>query len=146
MLMLELMDSVPFFDSFTLAEKKYFIEADSFFVHFEPGGYLIREGDVEDSSLYILVRGEVLVTRNSHPDHPLARLRAGAVLGEISFLTHRPRMTNVRALTKTIAFRLDGHSLERMSLPLQVRIKDQLITILVKRLDEMNLAMLSMVR
>lgn len=132
-----LLEQIPFFWEFTLDERRRLAETDSFFVNFETGEYLVREGDEHDTNLLIMVRGTAKVCKGEEAC-VLATLGQGAVVGEIAFLTRKPRTTSVVANEPVTAFRLDGAALAKMEPVMQLRIKDQLIAVLVRRLEEMN--------
>jgi len=70
------------------------------------GKELFREGDPGEG-LYLLVAGEIdVVKRGPRGERSLARLGAGAVLGEISLLTSEMRSATGRALVATRVLRL----------------------------------------
>ncbi len=137
MLLLKLLDTVPFFWQFSDDEKRIITENDSFFESFEDGDFIIRENDA-DTSLLVLIKGEVAVTKEPHPKQVLTTMGPGAMFGEISFLTSQPRTSNVIAQGQAIVFKMDQHSMELLEPQLQNKIKDQLIEVLVKRLVKMN--------
>lgn len=145
MLILKLIEQVPFFDQFSKEEKIFLVEQGSFFQNYKKDETIILE-DSEDSNLFIIVKGIAQVTKSSHPENTIAVLTQGAIFGELSFLTKRPRSTNVKAMEPTICFVMNGSSLEQMSQTLQLAFKDQLIGILIKRLDAMNNSLLNLVR
>ncbi|MBF0152226.1 MAG: cyclic nucleotide-binding domain-containing protein [Magnetococcales bacterium] len=122
---------------FTPAERAMLVEGESFFVTYEKNQYLIQEGSTDDA-LFIVIKGSVAVTQASHPGSVLAVLTAGSVIGEMSFLTKHPRASNVIACEETIVFRIDGSEMGALDLGLQLKIKDQLIAILVDRITHMN--------
>jgi len=67
--------------------------------HFEPGDFIVRQGDVGDQ-FYVIVSGQVEVFREM-PDGqkvPLAQLRQGEYFGETSLLSGKRRNASVRAL------------------------------------------------
>src|SRR5216684_4077416 len=67
--------------------------------HFEPGDFIIRQGDVGDQ-FYVIVSGQVEVFKEM-PDGqkvPLALLRQGEYFGETALLTGKRRSASVRAL------------------------------------------------
>lgn len=73
---------------------------------FAAGGELFREGQSGDG-VYLLVAGEVEVSKRTRSgERPLARLGAGAVLGEMSLLTAEPRSASARAIAPTEVLRL----------------------------------------
>ncbi|MBF0283377.1 MAG: cyclic nucleotide-binding domain-containing protein [Magnetococcales bacterium] len=145
MVLLKLLEKIPFFHDFTSEELTRFIEGDSFFANYHRGDHIIREGGV-DHALFILIKGAAVVTKENKPEMLIASLKPGTTFGEISFLTHQARTTNVIASEECTVFRLDGKMLAKMDLSIQNKIKDQLITVLVKRLDEMNMTLVRLAR
>src|SRR5712692_1526731 len=70
-------------------------------VHFEPGDFIIRQGDVGDQ-FYVIVSGEVDVIKelpNGQKAH-LAKLSKGEYFGESALLTGRRRNATVQASTR----------------------------------------------
>jgi signal transduction histidine kinase len=68
-------------------------------LHATPGEVIIEEGSMSDG-LYVVTDGELEVTKmSSGRSITLARVGAGAVLGEISLLDDVPRIATVTALT-----------------------------------------------
>ncbi|HUS17177.1 MAG TPA: cyclic nucleotide-binding domain-containing protein [Chloroflexia bacterium] len=70
---------------------------------FPRGQVLIREGDT-DAALYIIVSGEVSVTKRGAPGNPdlqLATQGPGAFVGEMTLLDGSPRSATVTALSPT---------------------------------------------
>ncbi|MCR6630365.1 MAG: cyclic nucleotide-binding domain-containing protein [Magnetospirillum sp.] len=69
--------------------------------HFEPGDYIIRQGE-QPSSFYVIEHGEVEVVRSS-PEKPegevIAVIGAGNFFGEQALLNNQPRTASVRART-----------------------------------------------
>jgi signal transduction histidine kinase len=69
-------------------------------LHASPGVVIIEEGSMSDG-LYVVTDGELEVTKMSAGRSiSLARVTAGAVLGEISLLDDVPRIATVTALTE----------------------------------------------
>jgi len=128
---------IGFFKAFTPEEKFKLADVEGHTVSFTPNAYILSEGDV-GNSLYVLLRGKVYVTKNNSPMLRLAELTPGAVFGEISFLSGRPRMTNVRADDKVLALRIDPEFLKKVGPEIADKTKDQLIKVLIKKLDRMN--------
>ncbi len=66
--------------------------------HFEPGDFIIRQGDVGDQ-FYVIVSGEVEVFKElpNGQKIPLARLGKGEFFGETALMTGRRRNASVRA-------------------------------------------------
>ncbi|MBF0462054.1 MAG: cyclic nucleotide-binding domain-containing protein [Magnetococcales bacterium] len=140
MLLLKLIDKIAFFSRFSAEHKRVLAEAGSFFTHFKKDDFLIREGTT-DNTLFIVIKGSVIVTKADCPGQVLATLPAGSVIGEISFLTNRIRTSNVIANADTICFAIDRTALEEMEFAIQLQFKDELIGILIGHLDRANAAL-----
>ncbi|HVZ63702.1 MAG TPA: FAD-dependent oxidoreductase [Lacunisphaera sp.] len=69
--------------------------------HYEPGDYIIRQGEAP-TSFFVIEQGEVEIVRAT-PEHPegevLAVLGAGNFFGEAALLSNQPRTASVRART-----------------------------------------------
>ncbi|MEO5341388.1 MAG: cyclic nucleotide-binding domain-containing protein [Magnetococcus sp. MYC-9] len=140
MLMLKLLNKIPFFANFSEDNKRMLAESDSFFTQYQAGDYLIREGTTDDT-LLIVVRGTADVFRDARPEQILVTLSPGAVIGEVSFLTGRPRSSNVVAKEDVTCFSISRAALEEMEFAIQLQFKDELIGILIKHLDMANKTM-----
>jgi CRP-like cAMP-binding protein len=106
---------------------------------FNKGDIIIKEGE-HYTSLYLLIRGSAQVTRKGY-DSPVAVLKAGSVFGEISFLTRRPRQSNVIANENLLAIKIDDAFFEQLHPEMRDNIKNYLIELLASRLDSMNEAL-----
>ena len=73
-------------------------------VTFQPGDILLDEGD-QDSKLYVLIEGEIEVTRRdtrvTHVDEP------GSIFGEMSVLLDMPHSARVQALSVARVYEVD---------------------------------------
>jgi len=67
------------------------------------GGVIIHQG-VPVDALFILLRGRLSVSLPSLGDREIARLNAGEVVGEMSFVDARPPSATVTALEGSIVF------------------------------------------
>lgn len=81
-----------------------------------PGGYrVIQQGD-EGTSVFMLIRGAVKVSRKSGEERlHLATLGAGAFFGEMALLTASPRAASVTCLHPTMVFELGRRGLEGLA-------------------------------
>ncbi|MBF0422384.1 MAG: cyclic nucleotide-binding domain-containing protein [Magnetococcales bacterium] len=131
-----ILKEIPFFQSFTLGEIDTLMKDSEMVADYSRGDYIIVQGSDQTQDLFILVRGEVEITDAMH--HHITYLSTGSIFGEISFITHQPRMTNVVALGDVIVVRIDKKSVDRIDLKLQLKIKDSLIETLISRIGEMN--------
>ena len=130
-----ILDNISFFDGFSGEDKERLSLADNLFKSYEPGDLIIEEG-APDDSLKIIIQGSANVTKKIRPDFVLSKMNQGAVMGELSFLTTRPRSTNVTAETKVICFSISSMVMQSEDFEFKNKIKDKLIEILIKRLDE----------
>lgn len=69
------------------------------------GASLIREGQAVDA-VYILLEGALSVTINAAQSREVARLGAGEIIGEISFVDSRPPSATVTAAQESVIFKL----------------------------------------
>lgn len=105
------------------------------------GKELFREGDPGEG-LYLLVSGEIdVVKRGPRGERSLARLGAGAVLGEISLLTNEMRSATGRALAGSRVLRLPApafHALLGANSTAALKIVGAIAEVLAHRLATMN--------
>jgi CRP-like cAMP-binding protein len=134
---IEIINRLEFFKDFNSEEKRFFATLNSQHVTFEKNATVIRQGEI-DSSLFILLCGRVKVVREPQSKTTLAELEPGAIFGEVSFLKKKPRLTSVIALEKVVALQVDGAMIERLNPILLNKFKNQLIELLLSRLDKMN--------
>jgi len=136
-LIFSFISSIPFFREFTHAEKDVLVNMDGIFLKFQPSQLIIREGD-QDESLFILLRGSVNITKMSQPHVVLASLKAGAMFGEITLISPRARTTNAVAATEVIVMQINKEMIEKFDPVLQKKFQNQMIQLLVQRLDQAN--------
>lgn len=137
-------DDLPVFKSFSPEEKRSWVDQDLPIFHFAAGQTVIHKGDTH-RILYLLLYGSLLVTRAGIPA-PLARLSPGAFFGEMAFLCPIPRQTNVVADQPSLLVAIDRPAFEAMECSVRDKIKDQLFTILVNRMAEMNKSMIEIIQ
>lgn len=76
---------------------------------------VVSEGD-EGTSLFILVHGEVLVTKGEGEDRrDLARLGAGSLFGELALITSKPRSASVVTTQASELFEIDRKNVEEVA-------------------------------
>ncbi len=133
----ELIDKLSFFDEFSQEEKQFLSTLESQIYKYVPSDVIIREGD-EDYSFFILLKGVVAVVKNNPNEVVLAKLKAGAVFGEIAYIAKRIRTTSVIADGNAIALKIDTKNIDKLRPAIPTKLKDKLIEILVRRLETMN--------
>jgi CRP-like cAMP-binding protein len=79
-------------------------------VQLTSGEVLFREGDPGDA-LYVIVEGEVAVQAEGPPRVEMARLGAGAFIGEVALMIDQPRSATIMATTEAELLRIDRTTL-----------------------------------
>ena len=75
------------------------------------GTQLIEEG-VPIQSVYVLLDGEARVTTGGTDHTDIARLRAGDIIGEMSFVDASPPSASVGTIVDSVALEIPRHALE----------------------------------
>ena len=135
----EKIQNIELFKHFTDTEKKYFANLEHSILGFSDGDFIIKEGD-QNISLYVLIKGTVKITKSGN-EQALATLEPGAIFGEMSFLSKKPRYSNVVADGTVIVIKMDGEFFRKVKPEIKDKIKDYLIELLINRLDAMNEAL-----
>jgi CRP-like cAMP-binding protein len=134
--LLQVLDKLTFFENFSDYEKKRITAFNTHVQQVKMGSYLVKEGHT-DTSFFIILTGSASVVK-AGKSSALAELRAGDFFGEISFLTNRPRTSNVVASESMYVLRVDQELMARLGAEIREKIKDRIIERLVDRLDDMN--------
>jgi CRP-like cAMP-binding protein len=134
--MLDMIQDFIIFRHFTPAEKRKFAAIDHSVLTFCKHDAIIEQGQ-GCSSLYLLIKGTVLITKKGR-SRPLCKLIPGAVFGEMSFFSPKPRQSNAIANETVTVVRMDDIFFERIDPEIRDKIKNYLIELLVNRLDAMN--------
>ena len=132
----EIIQDMSMFEHFSENEKKKFAEIDHSLLGFNKDDVIIKQGE-DCSSLYLLVKGTVFITRTGHPT-PLCKLVPGAIFGEMSFFSKKPRHSNVIANEPVLVIQMDDSFFTKIHPDIRDKIKNYLIELLVNRLDIMN--------
>ncbi len=82
-------------------------------VTLEENETLFHEGDPGDA-LYVIAEGEVSVQAEGPPRVEMARLGAGAFIGEVALMTDQPRSATVVATTQSELIRIDRTTLSNV--------------------------------
>ena len=103
---LRLINNIPFFGSFSPAEKQEFAALSNQVIEYSDKTAIVKE-DQTDMAAFLLLKGEAIVTRNDLPKVTINSLTMGALFGEVSFLTQTPRTTNIFAKSNAKVLKLD---------------------------------------
>ena len=133
----ELIDKLSFFDGFTQDEKRFLSTLESQIYKYFPANVIIKEGET-DYSFFILLKGVVAIVKNNPKEVTITKLKAGAIFGEIAYVAKRKRTTSVIADGDVIALKIDTKNIDALKPAIPTKLKDNLIEILVKRLETMN--------
>ena len=126
------------FKTLTDDEKKRVAEAKHTFSDFKKGETIIQEGE-NCSSLYLLIKGTVLITKKrDNAQIRLAKLKPGEIFGEISFVSRKPRLSNVITNEDVSVMKLDEAFFEHAEPSIRDKAKNYFIEVLIQRLDAMN--------
>lgn len=140
-----LIAGLPLVERFSEHEKEVLArEVESSLVSYDAGTIIIQEG-AEHGALYLLLEGSVLITKSGY-DYIVAQLSAGAIFGEMSFFTKKPRHSNVIASDDVLVVKMDEDFFGQISPGIKDKIKNFLIEVLINRLDEMTSALVKISR
>ena len=133
-----IIDKMPMFARFSDEEKKAISKIEHSMHKYRRGDKIIEEGD-QSTSLYLLIKGAVLITKQvDEATIRLARLGPGEIFGEMSFFTDQPRRTSVLANDKVLVMKMDDEFFNALDPVIKDKIKDYIISLLIDRLDKMN--------
>ncbi|MBF0125219.1 MAG: cyclic nucleotide-binding domain-containing protein [Magnetococcales bacterium] len=139
---IELLDRISFFSTLAARDKKRIADMPQTFVRYDKDELLIQQGSM-GTAFFIIIRGSVHVIKEEQPERVLATLKTGAVVGEMAFLTKGIRVTSVVAAENgVVVMKLTDQVLEKLGSEIREKIKDQLIMLLVERVDTMNKALM----
>ena len=68
----------------------------------------------------------------------IATLKPGAIFGEMSFLSNKPRSSDVIANEDVLVIKMDNDFFKKINHELKDKVKNYLIELLVERLNNVN--------
>ena len=140
------MDDLPFFNDLSKKEKTTLSKLEDHVLEFGPSERILNEGSVDDA-FYIILEGKVSVTKNKPPEITVAQLIPAAIFGEITLKGKKPRTSSITADDDVLVLKVDGPLINKKLDPILAnKLKDQVIDLLVRRLDEMNNKLVGFVR
>ena len=122
-----------------LARKKnnFSVHWKATYIKYQPSELIIKQGET-GYSFFVLLKGVVCIVKSYPMGLTIAKLKAGAVFGEIAYVAKRKRTTSVIADGDVIALKIDAKNIDALKPAIPTKLKDNLIEILVKRLETMN--------
>jgi CRP-like cAMP-binding protein len=126
------------FQDFLHDEQEIVLQYMDAFLRFQAGEKIVKEGQVDDCSMYLLLSGRAAVTAGDSDEVVLDEVHVGDFFGEISFLTESPRTANVVAVEPCIVWRVDHELLKNIPITLREKIKDKIIQKLVRIITHSN--------
>lgn len=142
---LKLMDEISFFKEMDKDDRSHLMTYENHWVQFKPQEKILKEDEV-DYGFYVLLEGKVSVMRGKPAEVSLAQLVPGSIFGEITMKAKRPRTSSIEADEDVMAFKVDTQLLDKLSPEMVIKIKDQIIHLVITRLDEVNNRLSSFIR
>ena len=133
---MEILNRVPFFRDFELAERQMLLESFSSLYSIRLGHYVFKQFE-QSQQLYILLSGELVVFRQHDMTH-LGHIYPGEFVGEGAFISHRERSINARAAADSILLAIDPSALTKLPVVVREKIKDQLIIGMSERIAKLS--------
>jgi serine/threonine protein kinase len=120
---------IQFFHDFTPSELSEVLRATQWY-EYQATSTIISEGEIDDS-FYIIVAGEVVVTKHGKR---LAILKQGDCFGEMAYIGKIRRTATIEALKNAILMKINSTIVNQMSLGTQLRFYKVFSNTLIKRL------------
>lgn len=143
--LIKLMDETPFFKEMDKADREFLITHKNHWMQFKPQEKVLKEDEV-DYGFFVLLEGQVSVMRSQPEEVSLAQLVPGAMFGEITMKAKKPRSSSIEADNDVTVFKVDSQLMDQLSPEMIIKIKDQIIDLVITRLDEVNNRLSSFIR
>jgi len=143
--LIKLMNEVPFFRDMDNAEREGLLSYENHWMQFQPQEKILKEDEV-DYGFFVLLEGQVSVMRSKPAEVSLAQLVTGSIFGEITLKAKRPRSSSIEADNDVTVFKVDSQLMDQLSPEIIIKIKDQIIDLVITRLDEVNNRLSSFIR
>ncbi len=133
----KLMDEIPFFQDMDSNDREVLWNHPDCFKDYKIGENLLSEGEV-DLGFFVLLQGKISVVRTQPTTVTLAQLVPGAIFGEVTLKGKRIRTSSIVADEEVVALKVDQNSACEIEPRVMSKVKDQIIDLLINRLDEVN--------
>ena len=135
--LIKVLDDSKIFNHFTREEKLLLCKLSNQLVFNKKGEYVLHEGE-KGTSLFILLKGEVVITKNINKSITLATLGPGEIFGEISVFLHRKRNSNSIAKKDTVSLEINMPLLQKMGEVMEKKFYRLAVETLAIKLDRTN--------
>ena len=135
--LIKVLDDSKTFNHFTRDEKLFLCKLSNQLVFNKKGEYILHEGE-KGTSLFILLKGEVVITKNINKSITIATLGPGEIYGEISVFLNRKRNSNSVAKKDTISLEIDMPLLQKMGDVMEKKFYRLAVETLAIKLDRTN--------
>jgi CRP/FNR family cyclic AMP-dependent transcriptional regulator len=142
--LMKCINQVSFFDKFSNTEKEKLVERSGIFKKYEKQGVRIFKDGDKGESVFVILEGVIKIARTSfmgslEKEVVLATLKKGSVFGEIALLSDSKRTTTaITTSSLVIVMEVDKITLENFDLRVQKLFHKEMISLLIRRLDDMN--------
>jgi CRP/FNR family transcriptional regulator, cyclic AMP receptor protein len=147
----EFIQRLPFFKEFSEAEREKVVQTSGVFEKYKAGKAIISEGETT-AAVFVILTGTVVIQKQinidstenyispqKQVDFTIKELKAGSIFGEISLISQRPRNTSAIATSnQVVVMKITEKIIEKFNFSIQRKLQNQLIHILVERLEDMN--------
>jgi CRP-like cAMP-binding protein len=86
---------------------------------------IIQEGQTDERHFFIVLRGVVNIVKNTS-EVTIAKLKGGAIFGEISYISKRSRATSAIAGGDVIALKIDSKKIDELNPAVSTKLKKQI--------------------
>ena len=135
--LIKVLDDSKTFNHFTREEKLILCKLTNQLVFNKKGEYILHEGE-KGTSLFILLKGEVVITKNINKSITIATLGPGEIYGEISVFLHRKRNSNSVAKKDTVSLEIDMPLMQKMGDLMEKKFYRLAVEALAIKLDRTN--------
>ena len=135
----EEIENIPMCKNFSEEEKKMLAGLNHSILNFKKDAIIIKQGEKLRPAypLYILINGTVLIKKSGYR-RSIATLKPGAIFGEMSFLSNKPRSSDVIANEDVLVIKMDNDFFKKINHELKDKVKNYLIELLIERLNNVN--------
>ena len=133
---LEIINRLPFFSDFALAERLVLLESFSHLYLVQKDKHAFKRFD-RDNRLFIILSGEIAIYKKEELGE-LGRVGPGEFIGEGAFICKREHSTNAKALCDSILLTITPEALTRLPSVIREKIKDKIIEGMGQRISKLD--------